>query len=550
MAEQLHDSDLDRAADQTPEERSVWTTALFWGLLVGAIVSFVAALRRWLPSGARPAPSPSARPPLELDLAGTEPGVTEPLPGEVTATAASMTLPQLSQGNGLGERAAESRKPAHPQHASVPAAQKPGPSHPAQPTRWKEPTKYVVGVGLFLAILFIIYISRSVLPTIIVGALLALIVQPIVRLFRNRLKLSKGLSVAIIYTLIIILLILIPLIVIPALISSINALLSFDYQELSQNVSQALQDVSAWVAGIPVLDWLLSPLLDSLIAATESISSVPTPEPVSYDEAMGSIVDKLASTLGTIVSILGPVVSAIVSLAFMLLISFYLSLSGENIMEGYPRLFPPAIDVEIIALVRRIEGVWVHFLRGQLTLMIFIGTVIFLGNAVLGNKNALLLGIISGLLEIIPNIGPALALIPGVLMALIFGSSHFEMSNVAFAIIVLAYYLLVQVFENQVVVPYLLGGAVDLPPLVVILGVMVGGAVAGILGVLLATPIIATGREVFSYLYNKILEPPMAEGPPKEKRSLTDAIRERARHLRLPIGRRAHPPSALEEQKQ
>jgi hypothetical protein len=79
---------------------------------------------------------------------------------------------------------------------------------------------------------------------------------------------------------------------------------------------------------------------------------------------------------------------------------------------------------------------------------------------------------------------------------------------------------------------------------------MVGGTVGGILGVLLATPIIATGREVFSYLYNKILEPPMAEGPPKEKRSLTEAIRERARHLRLPIGRRAHPPSAPEEQKQ
>jgi predicted PurR-regulated permease PerM len=133
-------------------------------------------------------------------------------------------------------------------------------------------------------------------------------------------------------------------------------------------------------------------------------------------------------------------------------------------------------------------------------------------------------------------------------MALIFGSSHFEMTSLTFAVIVLAYYLLVQVFENQVVVPYLLGGAVDLPPLVVILGVMVGGTVAGILGVLLATPMIATGREVFSYLYNKILEPPVAEAPPEEKPSLMDSVRDRVRHLKLPFGRRARPPAAPEGQ--
>jgi predicted PurR-regulated permease PerM len=559
MPEQPQNSNSDEAARQAQGKRPVWSTALFWGLLLGAIVSFGAGLRRWLHTGGRAAPLRSTRPPSEHALEGMAGRDIEPLPGAVTAapptsTAAAATvasgaaLPQ-SQGISSSEPVAESRKPPHRSHAPVPATQKMSPSAAVQPIRWKEPTKYIVGVGLFLAILFIIYISRSVLPTIILGALLALIVHPIVRLFRKRLKLSKGLSVGIIYLLIIVLLVLIPLIVVPALINSINNVLSIDFQSLSQDVSQALQDLSATVAGIPVLNRLLGPLLDSLVAATESISSVPPPEPISYDATMGSLVEQLASALGVIVSIVGPVVSAIISLAFMLLISLYLSLSGDSIMEAYPRLFPPAIDVEIINLVQRIQGVWVSFLRGQLTLMIFIGTVIFLGNAVLGNQNALLLGIISGTLEIIPNIGPALALIPGVLMALIFGSSHFAISNVAFAIIVLAYYLLVQVFENQVVVPYLLGGAVDLPPLVVILGVMVGGTVAGILGVLLATPIIASGREVFGYLYNKILEPPVAEGPPKEKRSLTDAIRERARRLRLPIGRREHPPSTTEEQK-
>jgi predicted PurR-regulated permease PerM len=127
-------------------------------------------------------------------------------------------------------------------------------------------------------------------------------------------------------------------------------------------------------------------------------------------------------------------------------------------------------------------------------MMIFIGVVVWLGNLVLGNSNALLLGIISGLMELIPNLGPAIALVPGVLMALLFGSSHLAVSPVLFALIVLAFYLLVQFFENQVVVPKIMGDAVDLPPLVVLIGVFVGGATVGILGIFLATPVIATGR--------------------------------------------------------
>jgi len=182
------------------------------------------------------------------------------------------------------------------------------------------------------------------------------------------------------------------------------------------------------------------------------------------------------------------------------------------------------------------------FLRGQLALMVIIGVMVWLGNAILGNRYAPILGIISGMLEIIPNLGPALALVPGVGMALLFGSSHFTMSNLPFALIVLILYLLVQVVENQLIVPYVLGGELEVPPLVVIIGIMVGGAVAGILGVLLAIPIMATGREIFVYLYDKILEPPVEEAPPEKKPSFLDSIGDRIRGLKLPFGRRAEPP--------
>jgi hypothetical protein len=84
----------------------------------------------------------------------------------------------------------------------------------------------------------------------------------------------------------------------------------------------------------------------------------------------------------------------------------------------------------------------------------------------------------------------------------------------------------VQQVENNLIVPRVLGAAVDLPPLVVMTGAVVGASVGGILGVMLATPVIATGREILGYLYRKLLdeEPfPIAETVPESGNSFTSA---------------------------
>jgi predicted PurR-regulated permease PerM len=310
---------------------------------------------------------------------------------------------------------------AHPQAAAQPAPgsrpEEPGPQPPAPSNRWREPTKYVVVVGLFLATLAILWISRSVISTVIVAALLAMIVQPVIGFFQRRLKLSHGLSIAITYLMIVALIVLIPLFVIPNLIQTLNDLINIDFHALAETISSTLEDVSAQVSQIPVLNGLLTPLLDSMTAALQGIPPPGVSGPVTYEETMGGIVDQLVGTLGFIANILGPIISAVVTVVFMLLISFHPSLSGRRMLGGYPRLIPPAYLQEITDLASRIEGVWLSFLRGQFALMAIVGVIVWLGNALLGNRNALLLGFISGMMEIIPNLGPALALIPGVGMA-------------------------------------------------------------------------------------------------------------------------------------
>lgn len=542
--------------ETSPEvQRTAWSTTLFWGLLLGAIVSLVAALRHRLKIAEEEAlpryadrdnallPPARMMPDMTVSDIGSAAGGRSPVAStgrkaavSVSVAASDTPKPSLSRP-----------VPPPSQPPSVTGSSTPGIPHPAQSTRWREPTKYVVGVGLCLTLLLILYISRSVIPVIIVAALLAMIVHPVIGLFQRRLKFSRGLSIALTYLLIIGVLVLIPLIVMPAVVGALNDLVNLDFQGWSQTAAEAFQELSASVAPIPIINGLLGPFLDSLSAALLGVSQAKPPEAVPYQVALSGIVSQLAQTLGTIAKVLGPVVSAVISLVFMLLVSFHLSLSGHRILEGYPRLLPPAFEPEITGLIQRMGGVWTSFLRGQFALMAIIGVMVWLGNAILGNRYAVLLGLTSGLLEIIPNLGPALALIPGVSFALIFGSSHFSLPPLTFAIIVLAFYLLVQVFENQVIVPYVLGGELDVPPLVVIIGVMVGGTVAGILGVLIATPAIATGRELFSYLYDKILEPPEMPTPPEEKPSLLERIRGRVTQLSLPFRRRTQNPPAPEQ---
>jgi predicted PurR-regulated permease PerM len=211
----------------------------------------------------------------------------------------------------------------------------------------------------------------------------------------------------------------------------------------------------------------------------------------------------------------GAVFSQVATILFIFLASIYISLDAHTYRGMLLQALPAAYQAEISTLLARIERTWNAFFHGELTLMLVIGLITTIGLTAIGMPGALYLGIIAGLLEIIPTIGPIIAAVPAVIVALVQGSTYLPISNLAFAGLVILFYILVQQVENNLIVPRVLGAAVDLPPLVVMTGAVVGASVGGILGVMLATPVIATGREILGYLYRKLLdwEPLQIETP-------------------------------------
>jgi predicted PurR-regulated permease PerM len=372
---------------------------------------------------------------------------------------------------------------------------------------WKTTTKYLVGVGIILFGLFVVFLSQPILPSLILGALIAFLVRPLIVFLMSRLRLPRGLAVFITYLFAVLFILILPLILIPSFLAVVEFFLELDYQILVTNIFdwaranlEVLRQSGLQVLGIAVnLDGIVSPLLRSL----EGFSPVLTPDLPSLSRLLDSLLSAMTITYNLATDIIG----VFISVFFMILASVYFSLDGERFYESFLRSLPESPRSEIFELTIRLKGIWNSFFRGQITLMVLIGFVVWVGGTILGLPGAFALGVIAGFLEIMPNLGPVLATIPAVIVALIQGSQVLAVTNLVFALIVIVFYVLVQLIENYFVVPRVLGDAVKLHPLVVISGVLIGAATWGILGALLAAPVIASAREIIKYLYAKILQP-------------------------------------------
>jgi len=498
--------------------------------LVG-LASFVVWLLRLKPPVPQEKPAaqmPGQRSQPYLQAGGATPVVPDAAPAARAATPADSVAQQVPKPE------ITSPGPPTPGAGTAPAPE--GPAAIAANTQWATPTRYLAAIGLILAILGLIYYSRQTLTLLIFAALIAILVRPAMGFLQKRLHFSAGLAAVTTYLIVGVLLFVLPLLIVPNIIQSINSLLSIDWQGLAQRLAEWLDQAAAQLSATPLVGGLVSGPIQSLADFLQNLLAG-MPGSATSDVTMESMLSSLGQAVGVLADIVGPLVSGVVSLIFLLLISLQMSLAGDQVRGWIMNLVPPRFATEISALLDRISLVWVSFLRGQFGLMVVMGILVWLMNWALGTPQALLLGFLAGLLEVIPSLGPTLAAVPAALLALLFGSAHFPGLNPAiFMLIVIAGYVLLNLLENQVLVPQILGDAVNLPPLIVLVGVTIAGAQAGIAGVFLATPMIATGRELFIYVYDKIREVPDIQPPEEDKPSLRDRILGLAGRFHLPMG--------------
>jgi predicted PurR-regulated permease PerM len=150
--------------------------------------------------------------------------------------------------------------------------------------------------------------------------------------------------------------------------------------------------------------------------------------------------------------------------------------------------------------------IWNAYLRGQVLLALVIGFVVAVVLSLLGVSNALALGILSGILEFLPIVGPVIGTATAVLVAVFQSGNYLGLSPLVYGLMVLGVMIVIQQVENHVLVPRIVGGALDLHPVAVMVGVLMGASLAGLVGAILAAPVLATLKLFGVYVWRKMFD--------------------------------------------
>ena len=178
--------------------------------------------------------------------------------------------------------------------------------------------------------------------------------------------------------------------------------------------------------------------------------------------------------------------AADIALAIMTLFTlvFFWLISRETMLRFGLALLPMGRRGSVRGAWNAMETRMGYWVRGQLILMLTVGVMASIAYFVLGLDNALLLGVIAGITEIIPIVGPAIGAVPALIVAFVEGGPEL-------ALLVAGVYIVIQVLEGNILVPVVMKNAVGLPPFVVVVSLLMGAAVGGLMGALLAVPVAA-----------------------------------------------------------
>jgi predicted PurR-regulated permease PerM len=382
-------------------------------------------------------------------------------------------------------------------------------------TSWDEQTKRTVLVILLVVAGILFWMSRPVLPVLILAFMISYLLSPIVDLL-ERIRIPRGLSTVILYILLLVALILAPVLLVPILIQQLSDLVVVDVQRTTQILVLAVQE---WVNNLPTEVEILgfSFTIDGIVQQMQTtvngdFAFQVLPSARDLIEYFNRLIITATSVVGGTAAIgltlVGGLLNTLLFMIFLFFLSLYMTKDAPMIRRYIEGLFPESYHSEAAELLRQMGHIWQAFFRGQLILSLIIGFVTWGVLRLLGMPGALILGIIAGSLEIIPTVGPVLAMIPAVIVALVQGSTVLEIGNFEFTLLIIGVYFVIQQLENQLLVPRIIGTSVNLHPIVVLCGVVVGASLGGLLGAFLAAPIVATLRVVGSYVHAKLLDHP------------------------------------------
>ncbi len=351
---------------------------------------------------------------------------------------------------------------------------------------WQPGTRLAAGIFLFLFAILLLYLIRSLLAPLFLALLLAYILHPLILKLSKDSRFPRSAAVLVVFLGLFVILI--------GMMTGLGLTIS----QRAVQLASYLGDLSET---LPTQIETLGDLKINLGQWTIDLSQINL-EPILSD--LASLISPFLSQTGSLLASVARTTASVVTLIVLaLVLGYYLLLDYDSLDAVFMNIMPPVYRGDFRRLLDETSRVWNAFVRGQAILAVVMALLVWVVLTVLRVRFPVMLALISGLMEFVPWLGPIIAGVVTIMVALFQGSNVWALSPLAFALVVLIVFIIIQQLENNVLYPGIIGHSLNLHPLLVILSILAGGLLAGLIGFLLAAPIVATLRIWLGYVYRK-----------------------------------------------
>jgi predicted PurR-regulated permease PerM len=361
------------------------------------------------------------------------------------------------------------------------------PTAGAYPAEWTTWARRLALVGLLIALVVAIVLLKFALAIVVLGAILAFVLYFPARFLARRTPLSYGLSVALVFLLYLALIVAVFLTVVPPLVTGLVDLIA----DIGAAVEAAGQFLLDYKPGQGDFDFLLGPL-SALVKAQFTAKEIQVR------------VDSFVSTLGGLIQAAGNIGALILKLLTLHLFALFALLEVPKLYAGAMDRLSPTYRREISILSARMSVKWTRYFWAMILFGLLVGAWNFLQLTVLGVAGAPVVGVITGLLALVPVVGPFINIFVIGIVALIQGSTTLALHPVALAALAVVINLIFVAIVAELILPKIWGSAVSLPTIAIIPGVVVGAALLGPLGALISVPLLGFIADLVGYTVHKI----------------------------------------------
>ncbi len=365
---------------------------------------------------------------------------------------------------------------------------------------WNTTTKAIVAVSALALFCLLVWVFRGLLQQVVLAVILAYLLHPLISLIDRRTPANRVTVVLAVYLTLAVLVI--------ATFSLVGVTTFQQALDLSRRLPGWFEE------GLAQLQLLREQLPESIIVAGVPIPVAGLlPQLPGWNELFSQVFGLLQPILGRSGSLAASVVTGTVAVLGQILLIFIISI---YIAVDIPRIgnmianiaHKPGFRRDAERLTSSVSQVWAAYMRGQALLAIIIFVLVSVVLGALGVDNALGLGLLSGAMEFLPVIGPLAGAGAAIFVAFFQSDPSFGLTPLQFALAVAVAMIIIQQIENTLLVPRIVGKALNLHPLLVMVSVIMGASLAGLLGAILAAPVVASIRILGEYAWHKMLDLP------------------------------------------